>query len=144
LRSLYRLHIGHYIIYARYIIMNRKNLCCPSVKIVISNIFVDLPQIVTDGKEGYQAIFDDGDPEENYTQLRLSILAKSASILLACNKQWEGKSGYVIQVDTSSIVAKGKNLRILRCETLEENCATVHEDVSTVIFVHMFNLIKYT
>jgi hypothetical protein len=99
--------------------------------------FVDLPEISTDGEEGYRAVFDGGDQGENETdiQLRLSILAESTSILLASNKQWEGEPGYVIQVDA----AQGKQLRILKCTILEENCLNIYQKVS--VFFQLFILI---
>jgi hypothetical protein len=100
------------------------------------NFFVDLPEISTDGKEGYQAIFDSGDGDQGKfnIQLMLSILAESASILLASKIHWKGESGYVIQVD----VARGKQLRILKCEILEENCMNIFQEVSAT-----FQLLYY-
>lgn len=60
----------------------------------------DHPQVVTDGNSGnFKKLMERNKTIKNNSWIPLSILGASVSVMFTSYQNWEGQSGYIVEID---------------------------------------------
>jgi hypothetical protein len=94
--------------------------------------------VVTDGNAGnFQQIFEINTSKlrKNHGWTLLSILGASVSVMFTPYQNWEGQSGYIVEVDSLNKMTGQKELRIKKCSIISSKGQSCKIMVTEVILL---------